>query len=112
MAPKITRADARLDLEQSAIDVHRAVMAFNPEPMAWVEHQGNPIRIISTKPLGEENSVEADRLVGRVTRFPDRVTLECGSGSQLELIKVQPAGKQPMSAADWLRGLDGEVQLA
>jgi methionyl-tRNA formyltransferase len=112
MAPKITRADARLDLEQSAIEVHRAVMAFNPEPMAWVEHKGNPIRIISTKSLSEKNSAEADRSVGRVTRVEDRVTLECGNGSLLELAMVQPAGKQPMSAADWLRGLDGEVQLA
>ncbi len=112
IAPKITRADARLDLESNAIEVHRAVMAFNPEPMAWAEHRGNPIRIISSRSLGKEISAEADRRVGRVTSLQGCVILECGSGSQLELITVQPAGKQPMSATDWFRGLDGEVQLA
>ncbi len=111
-APKLTRSIARLDLGQNALDVHRAVMAFNPEPMAWCEFAGNPIRIIESRSLGATAWVRADMQVGRVSRSGERVLLECGGGSQLELTTVQPAGKQPMSAADWFRGLSGEVRLA
>ncbi len=111
-APKLTRESARLELGQNAIGVHRSVMAYNPEPMAWCELAGNPIRIIETRSLGATAWTAAELQTGRVSRSGDRVLLECGGGSQLELTTVQPAGKQPMPAADWFRGLNGEVRLA
>ena len=111
-APKLDRAAARLDLSLNALDVHRAVMAFNPEPMAWSELDGNPIRILETKSLGSTSWVEQDLQIGRVSKSGDRILLECGAGSQLELTQIQPAGKQPMQASDWFRGLGKEVRLA
>ena len=111
-APKLDRAAARLDLSLNALDVHRAVMAFNPEPMAWSELDGNPIRILETKSLGATCWVEQDLQLGRVSKSGDRIWLECGEGSQLELTQIQPAGKQPMQASDWFRGLGKEVRLA
>lgn len=111
-APKITRAIARLDLTRSALDVHRAVMAFNPEPMAWCELEGNAIRILETKAMGLAKPVLEDPIIGRVTKVGERILLECAGGSQLELSSVQPAGKQAMTAADWFRGLGKEVHLA
>lgn len=111
-APKLDRAAARLDLSLNAINVHRAVMAFNPEPMAWCEQDGSPIRILKTRSLGSTSWVEQDLQIGRVTKSGERVLLECGEGSQLELTQIQPAGKQPMQASDWFRGLGKEVRLA
>ncbi len=111
-APKLDRAAARLDLSLNALEVHRAVMAFNPEPMAWSELDGNPIRILETKSLGSTSWVEQDLQIGRVSKSGERVLLECGEGSQLELTQIQPAGKQPMQASDWFRGLGKEVRLA
>jgi methionyl-tRNA formyltransferase len=111
-APKLDRNSARLDLNLSAVTVHRAVMAFNPEPMAWCDLDGNPIRIIESRSMGTTSWVEGDSRPGRVSKSFDRILLECGEGTQLELIQVQPAGKQVMSAADWYRGLAEEVVLA
>lgn len=111
-APKLDRAAARLDLSLNALEVHRAVMAFNPEPMAWCELDGNPIRILETRTLGSTSWVETVAEVGRVSKSGDRILLECGEGSQLELTQIQPAGKQPMQASDWFRGLGKEVRLA
>ena len=111
-APKLDRSDARLDLAQDAVNVHRSVMAFNPEPMAWCELEGNPIRILETRLLETTTSPPESSQPGRTSKPGDRVILECGAGSQLELVLVQPAGKQPMPAADWFRGLGREVRLA
>jgi methionyl-tRNA formyltransferase len=110
LAPKITRAMAKLDLNKSAQQIHQAVMAFNPEPMAWCELDGNPIRILETKAVG--TAVGAVASVGRVAKVGEKVLLECAAGSQLELIKVHPSGKQVMPASDWFRGLGKGVQLA
>lgn len=111
-APKLDRAAARLDLSVNALEVHRAVMAYNPEPMAWCELDGKPIRILETKSLGSTSWIEQDLKIGRVTKSDERVLLECGDGSQLEITLIQPAGKQPMQASDWFRGLGKEVLLA
>ncbi len=111
-APKLDRGSARLNLSQNAIELHRAIMAFNPEPMAWCELNGVALRLLESRSMGSRSWVQENLHPGRVTKSGDRILLECGSGSQLELIRVQPAGKQPMSAADWFRGLGGEVELA
>ncbi len=111
-APKLDRDSARLNLSQNAIEVHRAIMAFNPEPMAWCELNGLAIRVLDSRSMGASSWVHENLLPGRVTKSGDRILLECGAGSQLELSRVQPSGKQPMAASDWFRGLGGEVQLA
>jgi methionyl-tRNA formyltransferase len=111
-APKLNRSSARLNLTRNAIEIHRAIMAFNPEPMAWCELDGLAIRLIESREIGPGAWVQENQQPGRVTNSEDRIMLECGGGSQLELTRVQPAGKQPMAAADWFRGLTGEVRLA
>lgn len=111
-APKLNRSTARLNLSDNALNVHRAVMAFNPEPMAWCELDANPIRILETRSLGSSNWSAKYPSQGRVSKSAEKILLECSDGSQLELVTVQPAGKQAMSASDWFRGLGSEVHLA
>ena len=110
-APKLNRTSARLDLSENALSVHRAVMAFNPEPIAWCELDGNPIRILETRSLGSSTWTENPSR-GRVSKSSEKILLECLDGSRLELVTVQPAGKQAMAAADWFRGLSEVVHLA
>ena len=110
-APKLNRTSARLDLSDNALSVHRAVMAFNPEPIAWCELDGNPIRILETRSLGSSAWTE-NPSKGRVSKSSEKILLECLDGSRLELLTVQPAGKQAMHAADWFRGLSEVVHLA
>jgi methionyl-tRNA formyltransferase len=111
LAPKLNRSSARLNLNGNALSVHRAVMAFNPEPMAWCELDGNPIRILETRSLGSSSWTETPS-EGKVLKSAEKVLLECSDGSRLELVTVQPAGKQAMAASDWFRGLSDEVYLA
>ncbi|MEY3561981.1 MAG: hypothetical protein RL068_1133 [Actinomycetota bacterium] len=110
-APKLVREEARLDLVRTAQQLHQAVLAFNPEPMAWLECDGSPLRIIESRSLGDTDWVGAGYAPGRITKSGDKVLLEAGSGTQLELIKVQPAGKNVMLAGDWYRGQSSEVFL-
>jgi methionyl-tRNA formyltransferase len=111
LAPKLNRSSARLNLSDNALSFHRAVMAFNPEPMAWCELDGNPIRVLETRSLGSSSWTESPSK-GRVFKSAEKILLECSDGSRLELATVQPAGKQAMAASDWFRGLSDEVYLA
>ena len=113
-APKIARSQARLDLSEVASSLHCKVMALNPEPMAWLELEGTPIRILRTASLGDTNWDSLDQVEskpGAVTSGAGKIWLHCAEGTKLELLEVQPAGKKPMFAADWYRGLNREVHL-
>ena len=110
-APKFTRQDARLSLSDSADQLHRKVLAFNPEPVAWLECGGEPIRIFETRSLGATDWTTGEHRPGRVTVSGGKVLLECANGTQLELLLIQPAGKNIMRAGDWFRGQTTEVKF-
>ena len=48
-AHKISKAEARLDFQQSADAVERQVRAFNPVPGAFLEYQGERIRVLAAE---------------------------------------------------------------
>lgn len=98
-AVKPTRQSARLDFLQSAESQLNLIRAMNPEPMAWFEYQGEPIRVlIATRSENTVITAASCRLVGR------DLIVDCADKS-IVLESVQPAGKKPMSGADWFRGL-------
>lgn len=113
-APKITRADARLNLEALADQVAWKIMGLNPEPGAWCMAGESPIKILRALSLGETNWDAIDQTAnhpGRVFKSGEKVLLSCGSGTRVELVEIQPAGKNPMAAGDWYRGQTGSVHF-
>jgi methionyl-tRNA formyltransferase len=99
VAGKISRSFARLNCSEPALAVHNFVRAMNPEPVAWFEFQGSPIRVLKTS-LAEQEHLS----IGEAKLLSGELVLGC-SDSAVTLVKVQPAGKKEMSGADWFRGL-------
>lgn len=106
LAPKLTINDGRIDWALSAAAVHQTVRGVTPEPGAFTIVDGSRVKIL-------------DALIARdaAPRKPGRIVFEAGrvlvgtATQPIELARVQPAGKKPMSAADWWRGRQfaGEV---
>ena len=113
LAVKPTREAARIDFSQSAVHIENQVRAFNPEPMAHTNVAGEAFRILAARALGATDwSALGDGIehqIGLVSIQKNRVLVHCGQGTLLELKEVQPAGKKPMAASDWARGLQSEV---
>lgn len=100
-APKIGRQDARIHPRQhTAPQASAIVRAMNPEPMAWLEVNGQPMRIITATLAPGFNGVP-----GQLQRSGSQVLLGCAEETSLQLELVQPAGKNPMSALSWHNGL-------
>jgi methionyl-tRNA formyltransferase len=78
--------------------------AYDPWPGASTTVNGQALRIIRAQVDGTQHSPE-----------PAGTLLEDGAvatgSGLLRLIEVQPAGKKPMAAADWLRGLRNVQRL-
>ena len=95
-ASKIDKAEARIDWRRSAEEIERQVRAFNPVPGAWFEANGERVKLL-------EASV-GDDAAGRPGEvLDDCLTIACSSGS-IRSLKVQRAGRAPMSPAELLRG--------
>lgn len=107
-ADKLTREDARIDWHRTAVELENQIRGLNPEPMAWTTHEDEAFRIIEARALGAadwQSLADEDALAGALHVDKGRVMVSCGNSSLLELKIVQPAGKKPMLASDWTRGL-------
>ena len=102
-AEKIDPAETRIDWSRPAREVHNHIRGLSPHPGAWFEValHGKTERVRALR----STLAEGEGPPG--TLLDDRLTIACGDGA-VRLTQVQRAGKRPMSAEDFLRG----VQLA
>jgi methionyl-tRNA formyltransferase len=94
-AKKIDKAETRIDWTRSSREVERQVRAFAPSPAAWFDANGERIKLL------EAEATDGSGASGEV--LDDHLTIACGSGA-IRPIKVQRAGRAPMSAEELLRG--------
>ena len=94
-AAKLDKTEARLDLTRSAVELERAVRAFNPVPGAYVEISGERLKLLAASVVDGSGSPG--------TVLDTQLTLACGIGA-LRPTLVQRAGKPPMTAAALLNG--------
>jgi methionyl-tRNA formyltransferase len=94
-APKIDKAEARIDWSRSAEQVEREVRAFAPFPGAWFELDGERIKVLKAHVIGVNGAPG--------TVLDEELTIACGDAA-MRPATVQRAGKPAMSAAEFLRG--------
>jgi methionyl-tRNA formyltransferase len=95
-ASKIDKAEARIDWRRPAEEVERQVLAFNPVPGAWFEVNGERVKVLEAA-LG----ADASGVPGEV--LDNCLSIACGSG-YIRPLKVQRAGRGPMTPGELLRG--------
>ena len=96
-APKVDREAARLDWSRQPVELARQVRAFDPAPGAWTTHRGVPLKLFGPSTTGEHGEP------GTALSAADTLVVAAGGGA-LVVREVQPAGKQRLSVADWVRG--------
>lgn len=99
-AAKLTIADAALPLEASAETIFNHYRGVTPEPGARVLLASGALKIVELAETATSTPVP----VGTIRAEEKRILLGTTT-TPLEILRVQPAGKQAMSAADWWRGL-------
>jgi methionyl-tRNA formyltransferase len=98
-AEKIGREERRLDPGRMADELERRVRALTPHIGAYVELPSGQRLGVRRAALAPTAELEPGALAMR----DGRLLFGAASGA-LELLEVQPEGKRPMQAAEWLRG--------
>jgi methionyl-tRNA formyltransferase len=91
--------DGHLSLSHSSHQVYNQFRGVTPEPGAFVLLDDERLKVLEAR-LGDVH----DLPVGVIRTVEKKLYLGCSEGS-LELRRIQPFGKQSMSAMDWFRGL-------
>lgn len=96
----LSREDSNIDWSLPAIVIERRIRAFDPWPGTASTWRAQPLKILAARVQDGWQGREAP---GCLLIADGRPLVSTGSGA-LELLTVQPAGKRPMSAVDWLQG--------
>lgn len=98
LAPLLRKDDGMIDWTLPARDIHNRVRGLSPWPGAYGFLDGTMIKIITS-------AVRTGSGDSGVLQQPDTSTITVGTGTDLlEIVSIQPAGKKPMTAAEFLRG--------
>ena len=94
-APKIDKAEARIDRSGDAEAIERQVRAFAPFPGAWFTLGGERIKVLAAEVAAREGKPG--------TTLDDDLTVACGYAA-LRPTRIQRAGKPAMEVEAFLRG--------
>lgn len=100
-AHKISRDEARLDWAKSAVELERAVRAYNPAPGAYTTIAGQTLKIWQAR--AEVGATGADA-AGAVVRSEDGVLAIACSEGLLSVSELQRPGGRRQPVAEFLRG--------
>ncbi len=94
-APKLTRADGKLDWSHPAASLDRRIRALNPWPGTFCELGGATLKILAARPEPGHGPP------GQT--LDDALLVACGAQA-LRLLRVQAPGRAAMDAPAFLRG--------
>jgi methionyl-tRNA formyltransferase len=99
-APKVTVEDAKVRWTEPAFAVDRRIRACTPAPGAWTAWRDDRLKLGPVRPVAGAPALEPGDLLiekGRV--------LVGTATTPVALGEVRAAGRKPMAATDWARGL-------
>ncbi|GAA2537653.1 methionyl-tRNA formyltransferase [Winogradskya consettensis] len=100
MAPKISVEDARVRWSDPAFAVDRRIRACTPAPGAWTTLRDERLKLGPVRPVANAVPLKPGELL------VERNQVLAGTATTPVILgEVRAAGKKPMSASDWARGL-------
>ncbi|MDP2933536.1 MAG: methionyl-tRNA formyltransferase [bacterium] len=103
----LTKDDGRIVFKKTAEEISRQIRAFSPWPGTWTTLDAQRIKILQAKVAETIKPLPPSA----ISCAQNTLIVGCGNKTTLEILKIQAEGKQPISAASFLRGhknLEGE----
>lgn len=105
-APKIDKAEARIDWSAGAIAIHQKIRAFNPWPVAFTTCNEETVRIWQAMPV----DTQTDLPPGTIIRADKNgIAVATGDGV-LQILVLQIPGGRPVQAVDFLNAKKNLLQ--
>jgi methionyl-tRNA formyltransferase len=100
LAPILKREDGLIHFGRTASEIYNRLRGFQPWPGAYTLFRGKNLKIVAAKPWQQEAALGP----GELGVSDESLRAGCGSGTTLELMRVQPEGKKAITAKEFVRG--------
>ena len=101
-ANKVTTEEAQIDWSDSAVNIDRAIRAFNPVPGAWTLWNGEKLKLWASELVPVPSCLGSDPGTVMATEG-EHLLISCGS-SVLAITEIQRPGGKRMAVSAWLAG--------
>lgn len=99
-AEKLHKDEAQLDFNKSAIALEREIRAFNPWPVSYIYLPQGNVKVWQASATAGTSRQPAGTVLAADKHG---IRIACAEG-ELVISQLQPPGKKPMAAADFLNG--------
>jgi methionyl-tRNA formyltransferase len=107
LAPILEKEHGKIDWSRPAADIANRLRGFTPWPGAWTTLEGRTVKILAAAPGGP---APAGAPPGAARKEAGRgLSVACGEGTSLLVVRLQPEGKAPQDALAFLNGLRREA---
>lgn len=117
LAPMLKREDGLINWQWPAQHIHNRIRGFQPWPGAWTVWNGQRLiiwraTVLSPDQLGDMTLSRRDSSIvpGTIRHTgKDRLLIQCGDASLLQVEELQLEGRRRMSTRDFLNGIRLDV---
>lgn len=105
--PRLTRSDGEVVWDEPADLLQNRVRALNPWPGAFTWWQGKRVRICRARVAaggGDDHDAPGHTPGEVLATGPEGIRVATGQGGSLLLLALQPEGKRPMTAREFVNG--------
>ena len=107
-APRLRKSDGQIDWTQPAQAIKNRVRALQPWPRTFTFYR-DPKGQQQRLNIDQVSVVDSDQIIqnlvpGSVRMVDGHLYVSAGDGRELDILKLQPAGKRSMEGSAWLRG--------
>lgn len=110
-APRIFREHGLINWEQPAQTIHNLIRGLSPFPAAWSALMLNDTKREMKLLKSALTHLQAEIAPGSVMIMPDSKLLVACGDEMLEIVVLQPAGKNAMAADAFIRGIQPGTRL-
>ena len=107
-APQLEKKDGVIAWSETAKGIHNKVRAFLPWPSVKVRFGDIYCKVLVSKLLRASASDQV-RDPGTIVLRDKRLAVVCGDGALLEIVKLQPDNRKPVSGGDFANGMHIET---
>ena len=99
-APKITKEEAKINWEKTALEIDRMIRAFNPWPIAFTEINGETVRIFKAQLV---NNIISKETAGTIIASSKNGIDVAAHDGVLRILEIQLPGKRVLPVSEVLK---------
>lgn len=104
-APKIFRKDCQINWNDTALNVHNFIRGLSPVPSAYTTHNNKTYKILKSSLTQNASAIPGKLFASGKNLFVGTTDFD------VEILQLQPEGKKPMSASDFINGMNRSEEI-